>query len=58
MELGVAPGFPNISMEPYDIVIPQSFADYFGIQNAESFNNKILVTIDLLKLLALSDEHK
>ena len=52
MELGVAPGFPNISMEPYDIVIPQSFADYFGIQNAESSNNKILVSIDLLKLLA------
>lgn len=29
IEMNVAQGFPNISLTPYDIIMPQSFAEFF-----------------------------
>ena len=56
-ELGVANGFPNVSMSHEDMIIPETFAEFLGISESIKRGEVpgVNLTFDLLKL-ALQEE--
>jgi hypothetical protein len=55
VEMGVAQGFPNHTLTPYDIMIPESFAEYLGWTKEQPY---ILMTFDILKMFLDSEENR
>jgi hypothetical protein len=52
--MGVAEGFPNTTLQPYEIIIPKTFAEFFGWSEDQPY---IIMTFDLLKMFLNSDEN-
>jgi hypothetical protein len=55
VDMNVAQGFPNSTLSPYDIIIPKSFADFFGWSQDQPY---VTMTFDLLKMILNSDENQ
>jgi hypothetical protein len=51
-EMGVAGGFPNVSMSKDDIIIPEAFAEFFGISDSVKRGEVpgVNLTFDLLSM--------
>ena len=52
VDMGVAQGFPNTTLSPYDIIIPKSLAEFFGWSEDQPH---ITMTFNILKMILNSD---
>jgi hypothetical protein len=50
--MGVGQGFPNTTLGPYEIMIPQSFAEFFKWTPEQP---EVVMTFDLLQMLISSE---
>jgi hypothetical protein len=48
----MAQGFPDVAMTPYDMIIPDTFAELFGIKDQidQGLPANVNLTFDLLKM--------
>ena len=53
IEMGLAHGFPNVSMSHEDMIIPETFAMFFGINDMimQGEVPGVNLTFDLLKMI-------
>ena len=54
----MASGFPDIVIDEDEILIPESFQEFFGISREEVGNANVTLNFDLLKILLSEDEQK
>jgi hypothetical protein len=52
IEIDMAQGFPDVAMTPYDMIIPDTFAELFGIKDQidQGLPANVNLTFDLLKM--------
>ena len=51
LSLGVAQGFPNVTLNEKELLMPKDFQTFFGLSDAQIGHEKVELSFDLLKIL-------